>query len=189
MTRTVKLGLLIAAILTATATSTPAGFQTQTFDWTMRSGAEENPATFTGFLVLPFKGDGTGPVQDFVVLSTPDIVTQTYGSIDGSLMGWNVLASGNFTVTGGQITSGGFGAVKNDGGLVFTNFQVFAKEQSLYFTLDFSQRVPQGLELPGSTVFTRATPEPGSFTVFGTVFAAAGGWGLFKRRRSKSARV
>jgi len=138
MTRTIKLALVVAAIVVALAGSSQAGFQTQTFDWIMRSEFEDEPITFTGYLVLPFRGDGAGAPLNVVVLSTPQIIENTFGSIDGSLMSWNYGAGGSFTAKNGEIVAGGFNAIRNNGGLSFTSIELEAKSISEYFTLDFS---------------------------------------------------
>jgi len=186
MVRTIKLGLLVAAIVAATAGSTQAGFQTQTFDWTLQVGVfggQPVPDIWTGYLVLPFKGDGTGSPLDVEVLTSPDFPG---ANINGTLMNWNDGVGGSFTVKDGSLISGGFGATQYNGGLSFTGIDLGFR-QSDFFLEDFSQPPnQQELFLTGSTLFSQATPEPGSFTVFGTVFLAAGGWGLLKRRRFKT---
>jgi hypothetical protein len=143
------------------------------------------PETWTGYLVLPFIGDGIGSPLDVVVLTSPTDLPGT--SINGSLIDWNTGAGGIFTVKNGSIISGGFSAVENTGGLSFTSIELEVGGPSFFSSFDFSQRVPQGFSLMGGTQFTAATPEPGSFTVFGTVFLAAGGWRLLKRRSSRTA--
>jgi hypothetical protein len=187
MTRTIKLGFVVAAIVAVASGSTQAGFQTQAFDWIMQAEQPGQivPETWTGYLVLPFKGDGTGSPLDVVVLTSPTDFPGT--SINGSLMDWNTGAGGSFTVKDGSIISGGFGAVENNGGLSFTSIELEDRGFSFFSSFDYSQKVPQGFSLMGGTQFTAATPEPGSFTVFCTIFLAAGGWSLLKRRPSGSA--
>jgi hypothetical protein len=187
MTRTIALGFAVAAIVAAASGSTQAGFQTQTFDWILQA---QEPGqlvseTWTGYLVIPFTGNGTGSPLDVVVLTSPTDFPGT--SINGSLTDWNTVAGGTFTVKDGSIISGGFGAVENNGGLTFTSIQLEVGQFSIFTYYDYSQKVPQGFTLVGETQFTAATPEPGSFTVFGAVFLAAGGWSLLKRRPSRTA--
>jgi hypothetical protein len=171
MTRTIKLGFVVAAIVAAASGSTQAGFQMQAFNWILQAGepGQMVPETWTGYLVLPFKGDGTGSPLDVVVLTSPTDFPGT--SINGSLTDWNTVAGGTFSVKDGSIISGGFGAVENNGGLSFTSIELEAHQFSFFSSYDYSQKVPQGFTLIGETQFTAATPEPGSFTVSARSFS------------------
>jgi len=189
MMRTIQLGVLAVALSAATAGKTRAE---QIFDFSFSNTIGNVPGTVTGQVVLPFDGNGTGAASEVLITSVPGALS-IVGSIDDAT-NWQDQIYNGFTVFNGQIThlDPSFDALYYLNPPYSTPYVQLTLDTIGYNELLYNSppHEPQiEVENQGGLSalhFERvsSTPEPTTITLLASGFFAAGGFGLYRRRRT-----
>jgi hypothetical protein len=200
MNRAMKLGLLAVAMLTATAGTVHADqILNYTFSF-QNDGTGNVPGTVSGTLALDVAPSGSAYATSLLVESVPPGLS-AFAPLPINLLSWT--NSGNaFTVTNGQVTYDQFTAY------IIYPYTPYPPYDQVSFDLTGGPGNPdqanalagwigrptnsngpdQVADLGGlPAAHIARTPEPTSIALLASGFLAAGGFGLWRRRRTTSA--
>jgi PEP-CTERM motif len=139
----------------------------QIFDFSINStltGGAFVTGSVSGFVDLPFNGNGTGPASQVVIENVTGVTLAT--PVDA--LTWSNLLSNTFTVSGGQITASVFTANDSAAPMPELGWNIAASEAGLTVT------PPSGLQAISSDVGPTFTfvPEPSTFALAALAFFA-----------------
>jgi hypothetical protein len=185
--RSMNLGLLAVAILTAMAGQTQAD-QIFNFSFTNNPGFGNVAGTVTGQIDLSFNGDGTGAASQVTIDAAPTgLLSLPFETLTAS----STVIDNAFTVSGGRVTSAEFQV--NDG-INPVNQSSLGIELALnnnfgvnLLYIDPPNTAPEAFVLANNAGLSGAnivaTPAPPTIVLLASGTLAAGGFRFCRRRR------
>ena len=186
MKRYFPLGALMMFLLTGGVTISTTSKAQLIFSFSVTNTAGTVAGTFKGE-IFGLIDNSTSSATKVLIESFPSGLNSLASPPVDAIL-WNQQNQNSFTVSGGQITAGGFWADKTVNGNL-TGFQLFLNGSSFnYLNLDGKNaKAIWGANGINATNFSRVspagTPEPGSYALFAGVFLCGA---VVRRRRFRN---
>jgi hypothetical protein len=196
MKRSVLLGVLAIAIAVSIARQSQADqILDFTFSFQNEPGVGNVAGTVSGNIVLDVLPSGSATATALTIDSLPSGLS-LIGSPPIDVTQWSVQISNEFTVSNGLVTAGWFDADSyshsvhavfelNYGYAVYGGV-IGGVNSAEYAVVGADYAVANVDGLAGANIDPSPTPEPASITMLVSGFFAAGGFGLYRRRRGRS---